>query len=431
MASASSNGTVTFSGHGQAGNWSDPANWTGGVLPSTTSGLGLLTMSATLNNSFTAYQVMALGNEQITINGTLNTLSTNLCNSFMVCDNAVATFNPTAVLNDAGGMIVGRDAPGTLHVLGSGSQHAVINSRDGKIGQHQNSVGVMTVDDAVWHVSDRMFVGLSGIGNLTESHASTVTVANCFGIGGNLGGTGHVTLSDASTLSVGTFAVIGGNGIDTDTPAPAGTGTGIGTLTVQSGSAFSVVYSLKMGAGSAINLAGGSVSVANGFPGLMMGTGATISGNGTVSVGAGVQNSVGITDGGTITASGGTLVLNSSITGTGAVRIGAGSTLAITGHGIGVPSIAFAGSNGVLSLATGVADHAVITGFGMGDSIVMAGVDHIGWNASTDVLTLSSGTHVVDQLQFTGTYAAGDFTLSQGSAGAVIGLVPHSTAIAH
>ncbi len=424
-------GSVFFDGHGQAGNWSDPANWTGNVPPSATSGNAIFTQDATLNQSFSVYRMMMLGTEAITVNGTLSTMSTNHCNSFMICNGAHVTFTPGAVLNDAGGLIVGVHANGWFTAEGSGSTHAVLNSRDGKIGQHLNSNGTMVVDDAVWHNSDRMFVGLSGIGSLTVSDASQVTVGDCFGIGVNKGGTGNVTLSGGSTLSVGTFAVIGGNGVDTDTPPPSGTGIGVGTLTVDAGSAFTVAQSLKVSAGSAAELAGGAVTVTNAFPGLTL-DGGTLSGFGTVSVGP-AGHSAGITDDGSVTATGGTLVLNSSISGTGAVHIAAGSTLAITGSSIGVPSIAFDGSDATLSLAHGIADHATIAGFASGDTITMAGIDGMGFNASTDVLSLTSGGHVVDTLQLSGSYASNAFTFTQdGMGGGVIGFASaHMASVGH
>ena len=425
-------GTVTFSGQGQTGNWSDPANWMGGVVPNTTSSIGLLTTGAELDTSFGVYRMMMLGNEQVTINGTLSTMSTNHCNSFMVCDGAVANFTSTSALHDAGGLIVGKDAVGTVHVQGDGATRPVLATRDGKIGQHLHSQGTMTVDDAVWHNSDRMFVGLSGIGTLTVSDASQVTVGYCFGIGANKGGVGSVTLSGGSTLSVGTFAIIGGNGVDTDTPPPAGTGIGTGTINIEAGSTFSVVQSLKISMGSSANLVGGTLNVANAYPGLML-NGGTLSGFGTVSVGAAGQHSAGITDGGSVTASGGTLVLNSSISGSGQVHIAAGSTLAINGASIGVPRISFDGSDGTLSLAHGIADHATIAGFAAGDTITMAGIDGMGFNASTDVLSLTSGGHVVDTLLLAGSYANNAFTFTQDSAGGgVIGLASaHMAMVGH
>ena len=419
-----------FSGHGQVGNWSDPANWTGNVLPNTTSSIALFNANETLNSNFSVFNMMVLGNETLTINGTLNTTSTNLCRSLMVCDQATMNFTSTSVLNCAGGLVVGNDATGTLSAVGNGAAHPVLNSRDGKIGQHLNSQGTMTLNDAVWNVSDRMFVGLSGVGTLNEGAGTHVGVAACFGIGANLGGTGHVALSGGSTLSVGTFAIIGGNGLDPDTPPPPGTGTGTGTLNVGAGSTFSAAMFLKVSAGSSVTLAGGTVNVGNAYPGLTLN--GALSGYGTVSVGPAGQNSVGITDNGVITASGGTLMLNSAVSGTGQLQIAAGSTLALNGASIGVPSIAFAGSNGTLDLAHGIADHATITGFAAGDSILMAGVDAMSFNASTDVLSLSSGGHVVDTVQLAGTYATTAFSLTETSAGAVIGFAStHMATIGH
>jgi hypothetical protein len=76
-------------------------------------------------------------------------------------------------------------------------------------------------------------------------------------------------------------------------------------------------------------------------------------------------------------------------------------------------------------LAHGVVDQGVISGFAAGDSLVMQDVDHIGWNGSTDVLTLSDDGAVVDTLHFAGTYATGAFTLTQTGAGALIALAVH------
>ena len=57
----------------------------------------------------------------------------------------------------------------------------------------------------------------------------------------------------------------------------------------------------------------------------------------------------------------------------------------------------------------------------------MAGVDTLAWNASTDVLTLSSGSQTVDQIHLAGAYASNALTLTQTSAGAMIGLAVSHT----
>ena len=72
------------------------------MVPNTTSSTALFNANETLNSNFSVFNMMVLGNETLTINGTLNTLSTNLCQSLMVCDNATMNFTQTAVLNDAG-----------------------------------------------------------------------------------------------------------------------------------------------------------------------------------------------------------------------------------------------------------------------------------------------------------------------------------------
>ena len=413
-------GTVIFNGHGQAGNWSDPTNWTGGVAPSGIASIGLFTMNATLNNTFTVGEMMMLGVEAITVNGTLNTLSTNHCQSFMICNGAVVTFSPTAVLNDAGGLLVGVDETGTFVAQGSGTAHAVLNSVDGKMGLNAGSSGSITIDDAIWHDSQRVFVGLAGHGSLSITNGGQVTTGDCFDLGSAVGGVGQASMSNGSQLNVATYALIGG--------AASATGGGTGTMSISSGSTMTVAQSLAIGSGSALTLSGGTLKVTNPYPGVKICAGGTLSGNGVVSVAAG-SGAYGVTDSGMLQASGGTLTINGPLTGTGQVQIAGGATLAINAMSIGVPSIAFAGSNGTLALSHGIADHAVISGFAAGDSILMAGVDSISWNGSTDVLTLSSASHVVDTLQFAGTYGSNAFALTQGSAGAVIGLAPVHTGI--
>ncbi len=432
MASTLPKGTVSFNGHGQAGNWSDAANWTGGIVPSAASGNALFTSDATLNNSFSVYSMMMLGTEAIDVTGTLNTLSTNRCASFMICNGAHVTFSPTATMNDAGGLIVGVHEQGWFTAQGSGTAHASINSLSAKIGQFTGSSGTMTVDDGVWHNSSRVLVGLSGQGSLTVSNGGQVTVGQDFGIGINKGGTGQVTVSGNSTLSVGSFTVIGANGGDSDTPTTSPTGIGTGSLSVQSGATFSTGLFMTVSAGSSVGMAGGTLAVGHAERGLTIGAGATLSGYGTVSVGVAGQTMAGITDNGVVQASGGTLTLNSGLAGTGQVQIAAGSTLAVNGASIGVPSIAFTGSNGTLSLSHGIADHATISGFAAGDSILMAGVNAMSFNASTDVLSLSSGGHVVDTLQLSGSYASNAFALTQSGPDAVIGFASvHTASIGH
>ncbi len=405
---------VAFNGQGQATNWSDPANWVGGTVPTDVSSVALIPVSATLNASFTTGSVMLLGNETVTVNGTLTTLSPGFCTSFMVCNGAVATFSPTSTLNDAGGLIVGNINAGVMTAQGSGSQHAMLASQNGRIGVHAGSSGTVTIDNAEWTDRGEMFVGLAGQGSLTVTDGSQITVGVGLYIGSQVGSAGHLALSDNAQITVADNARVGG-GSDGDAD-------GTGTMSVASGSTFSVSEALWVTQTGAVTLSGGTINVTNSNMGLEVASGARVSGSGTVNVTVPAGQSVSIIDNGTIEASGGTLALNGWVTGNGALKIDGGATLALNSAHVGLPTIGFVGADASLVLAHGLSEHAPITGFAAGDSIVESGVDHMSFNASTDVMTLSSGATPVDTLQFAGTYASNAFTLTQTSAGAMITL---------
>jgi len=406
-------GTRLYTGLGQSGNWSDPNNWGGGTAAGA-SNIALFEMSATENGSFTARQLMFLGTESITVNGALTSVSPGLCASFMVCDQATLTLKPTGSITSAGGLIVGNESVGTLIAQGNSTAHSTITSVSGKIGQNIGGVGTATIDGAVWNNSVNMFVGQNSQGTLNVLDGGQVTDGTSFVVGANTGATGVVNLASGAKLTVGSFAKIGGGD-----PTTAG---GLGTMNVGASSLFSVAGPLKIASGSALDLTGGTVTVTDNVTGLKIWTGGTLSGFGTVN-----SLPTGIGDDGTIRATGGTLVLNGMVSGAGSLQIAASSTAQITASKLGLATVNFAGSNGTLALAHGITSLATITNFAAGDHITMAGIDSLSWNSTKDLLTLSSGGHVVDTLHIAGTYASTDFTLTQGSAAAIIGLVSHPT----
>ena len=417
-------GTVTYSGQGQAGNWSDAANWVGGVAPRANPvSQALFTSNATLNNSFTVGRMMMLGTEAITVNGTLNTTSVDQCEAFMICNGAFVTFAPTATLNDAGGLEVGVHAFGSFTAQGSGATRSAINVQYGQIGFHANSDGVVNIDDSSFKVANWLYVGMSGQGNLTVSDSGTVSVGSFMMLGADQGGTGKLTLSSGAQMTVGTVVTLGGNNVDQLTPAPAGAAMGTGTLTVDAGSSLTAGQAVHVMAGSAVVMAGGTISVTNAFPGVDVRAGATLSGFGTINVPNHTPGQVsGLMVSGTVESVGGTLTINAPVGGMGQAQIADGSTMVINGASVALPTINFMGGNGTLVLFHGIADAATLTGFSGNDHILMAGVDNLTWNPTTDVLTLTSASQTVDHLQFAGAYASNAFTLTQTSAGAMIGL---------
>jgi T5SS/PEP-CTERM-associated repeat protein len=400
---------ATFTGKGQSGNWSDPMNWSGGVA-ATFRDIVLIPMSAILNGSFVARQLMMLGQESVTINGALTTRGIGPCRSFMVCEGAVATFTPTSSLTDDGGLVVGADAAGTLIAEAKATEHSKLSTVETKIGEDDDGSGTVIIKGAQWQNAQNFYVGLVGTGTLHVTQGGSISVGTSFVVGDYAGASGTVSLAFGSRLTVDSYAKIGGG----DPGTPGGTGT----MSVASGSLFAVGGPLKITSTGSLSLAGGVVSVADPTLGLQVWMGATVSGFGRISSVAG-----GINDAGVIQASGGTLALYGAVSGRGELQIAANSTLKLNAATIGSVSIAFAGTNAALDLAHGVADLATISGFDAGDSILMSGtVDDLAWNGSAGVLTLNAGGKVLDTIQFTTSYAGDPFVLTHTGAGSLITL---------
>jgi len=403
-------GTKIFTGAGQAGNWSDPMNWAGDRAP-VVNGVALIPVSATLNGSFSIHQLMLLGNEAVTVNGVVNTANTNLCTAFMVCADAVATFTPASTLNDAGGLIVGNISTGTLIAQGTPAAHATLNSAAGSIGKKSDGIGTVTIDGGHWNNTMYLYVGQDGQGTLNVENHGLVSVGTNLVVGEVAGATGSVTLASGGDITTGGDLKIGDSLYKT-------ANDGTGQVSVGTGSTLSVGGSVQISGNGALSLSGGAVSTNDTTLGVQIAAGATVSGYGTIA-----STGIGIFDRGSITASGGTLVLDGVVHGSGAVQIAAGSTLKLTADTIGGVQIAFLGAGASLDLPHGFADDATIHGFGSGDSIVVAGAaDALSWNAHDDVLSVSSAGQVVDTLRFSGSFLSNPFALSQTSAGAIITL---------
>ena len=402
-------GTKIFTGAGQSGNWADPMNWQGDAAAKSNS-IVVVPTNAILNGAFTTRQLMFLGQEQVTINGALTTLGTGLCTSFMVCDYAVATFTSSSSLQDHGGLLVGNDSVGTLIAESKASAHSTLVTVSGKLGKAVDGTGTITIDGAHWQNSQNIQVGVAGHGTLNVTNGGLITVGTDVIAGDMAGSVGHISLSSGGTMQIAGHVKIGGS----TTTALGGTGT----LSVGAGSLFSAAGVLKITTTGAVTMAGGTIATTANQEAQIWPK-ASVTGYGTFTSPTGIDNT------GTITATGGTLTLNGNITGQGTLDIAANSTAVLNAATIGKMGIAFTGSNASLVLSHGVGSMASISGFDATDHITMAGVDALSWNGTTDVLTLSQGGAVVDNLQFTGTYAADPFALTQTIHGAMITLGAH------
>ena len=404
---ASLHNAKLYTGHGQSGVWGDPANWTNGAVPGA-SDLALIQKSAVLHGSIEVGTLMLLGTETITIDGQIKTDSTNTCESFMVCDQAVANFAAGSSLLDAGGFEVGVEGVGlaTIAGAGGGKAAAVVNSVVMKVGQFAAGVGTLTVA-GVLNNSGGAYVGLYGQGTLNVTGSGQCNFTSGLAVGDNSGATGVLNLSgnavvDANMIAVG-MAKAG---------APGGTAVAnIADHAVLSGSGAVVV-----GFGSVVNLTGGTLATGSVGNGVVINAGGKVSGYGTIA--SAVH---GVTDNGVLASTGGTLVVTGNVSGMGVAQIGAGSTLDLVASRITLPTINFLGSTGTLDLTAGVSGNFAIGGFGVGDQIVMAGIDAASWNGVTDVLSLSEHGQVIDKLTLSGVAAGAAFHVNPGG---VVSMLP-------
>jgi hypothetical protein len=405
---AASSHTIQYTGDGQSGVWNDPANWAGSLVPGPAD-TAVIGMNATLNGSVEVSNLMLLGVETDTINGAIKTDSTNVCESFMVCEGAVANFTAGASLHSAGGFDIGIDASGTVNIAAAanGKAAAAVNTVVMKVGQDDQGVGTVNVAGTLT-ASTEAYVGLDGQGVMNVTGSGQANLGD-LKLGYQSGAAGTLAMSGTSAVNVAGWLTIG----TSVSGAPGGTGT----VTVGGSSTLYCDHSTFVYAGSSVTLAGGLLSQGPDGMGLQINQGGTVSGHGTIS--SAVH---GVADNGTLEASGGTLLINGNINGMGVLRIGSGATLDLNSSKIGVASISFLGSNDTLGLTAGVAG-VTLTGFAMGDEIVMSGVNGVSWNGSTDVLNLTENGHLVDQMTLSGVAANAAFHVTSGSSGSVISMM--------
>ncbi len=108
------------------------------------------------------------------------------------------------------------------------------------------------------------------------------------------------------------------------------------------------------------------------------------------------------------------------------LEIGAGSALFLEQSVLQQGAISFLGVGGELGLDQFVNVAAPIEGFGVGDSIVAAYVDHVSWDQASGILTLLTGSEVDGTLALTGDFShdvfkvheVGEFGDDNGAGGA-------------
>jgi hypothetical protein len=163
--------------------------------------------------------------------------------------------------------------------------------------------------------------------------------------------------------------------------------------------------------GGVLKLSAGNVNVREN---LNMYGGSEITGNGTVSAAS-------IANAGLIDASGGTLVIGGSITGTGSAHILSGAKLEFLGGAVSTQTVTFESGANTLGLGDAAGFGAHILDFGTGDAIDLLGSIATTLSFSNGALTIDDGTTKIAKLVIKGNYTTADFKLtSDGHGGSLI-----------
>jgi hypothetical protein len=290
-----------------------------------------------------------------------------------------------AVLN-GGTLAIGHDGTGDL-AIGSGSSGSVAAVI---VGEDADSSGTLTVDDANWSVGS-LTIGLTGSGQATVGTGATATFDN---------------------------VVIGADGDLAVTQAAGSAGTVVAQqVTIDFGT-----LDLSLGGQMLIGTAAGTNgAVAIGSNSSLTGVG-TLKGNVVLSSGGLVQATAAVP---------GALKIDGNITGSGEIQ--PLETLEVNGvidPGVTIgfsPSIGAQVGDLVLDLAS--AEKGTISGFGIGNTIDIAGSDFTnalftqGISGSAGTLTLSGGISAPLSLAVFGDYSADAFTVAPQSTDAIVTLV--------
>jgi len=276
--------------------------------------------------------------------------------------------------NILSGLTVGGSGIATVTVESGGN---VAVTGDTVLGEAGAATGEIDVKGTSASSSAPSELGFGGTLTIGEAGTGTLKISAGGLVAPNPGGTGTIEIA-ADKGSTGSVFIDGaGSELEGSTLSIGGTeeaAGGKGMLSVSDGGLVSA-DSIKLWGAGTLELAGGGVS-----GGIDMAEGSSLSGYGTIT-GA-------IMDDGTITASGGTLNLAGTVSGTGSLSIDDGSTLDITGAAASL-DIAFgsAATHETLVIGQHADFAAVLSDYMAGDVIT---IDDIAY-AAGDSASLLSG----------------------------------------
>jgi hypothetical protein len=391
---------------------------------------------------------LALGGGTFTLGGTTQTIAGALSLDGATIDIAGGdTLVLAGTVALASGAIVG---PGTLMTNGTTSLTAPIDLDGSLVWINTGTVldagqlnldfpsfaGVIAINNTAQGTFD-----LTTDGNAAVNYGMDATVTNA-GILAKTAGIGTsslaITIDTTGTLttSSGTLELDGGGRF-------AGTvgATGNGTLALATGT-FTQADSTQT-IGGPLLLDGGTLFIDSGQTLTLSGTVAlssgAVTGAGTLAItqsldatGPGETITAAVSNSGTIDVATGTVLkLEGGLTGIGTVTIEAGGTLDVGGSLGSGQTITFAGAAATLKLDTPASLTTALKGFGVGDSIDLAGVTLTNADIGGKTLTLSAGTAVYTDVAATTLSADRAQVLSDGTGGSVVTLYAAAQAAVH
>jgi autotransporter passenger strand-loop-strand repeat protein len=243
------------------------------------------------------------------------------------------TGNVYATVTNTGTLIANT---GTLELDGGGTLGGTLGATNGK--------GVVLLEQGTFTTTGTATIADDGTASgLVLGSGETWTDS------GTLLDTGHLTLGNVTGGSLTTLAITAGHVLDL-TAADSGIA------------------------------ARGSTSITN------AGTIAKTAGTGDAIIAVPIANT------GTIDAGAGTLTLSGAVSGTGNLRIEAGSELELAAAPITTQTVTFGGAGATLKLDKPASITKAMAGFGAGDRIDLAGVTATAAGTAGDVLTVTAGT---------------------------------------
>jgi hypothetical protein len=341
-------------------------------------------LGSTSNSGGTVYIAGTYNNSGQTLDGSAP------LGQFGLCGGAIRSGTATSAgvaFTAQGGTLSGLTLEGPLNLTSTTESQSVDLANGAKVvGPSGSGPGMINVTG---YFSTLYFDNTQTVSNETTTLGNSSGYTDAlYGYDTTWAGNQVLTLASSVTVNVVGDASISSSYASGDAIVNQGLIDQSGNYTLEiAGSAFTNSGEIQLGDGTLI---GASASLTNA-------AGSTLQGFGTVTAET-------FTNSGIIEASGGTLTLTNTVTGTGGLQIDGAADLVVGGSIASGATAAFNGASAMLTLEQPSSFGATVGGIGAGDTFDLMGVTANGAtvNGSNQLLATENGT-TVDALQLSGT----------------------------